>query len=763
MPDYVPIQDLTIAASLSDSDYIPISDGDSAYAIRAATLKAYAEDVAESVAEEAAETAVQAGLSGIENEISVRGKSVENDIGEITGNRPLIFIPGYYRTPTTTGIGETAYYVESDERVCAIAPCTGGDNVYGHVVGLAGTTRAFFFTDATLKVISRADANYELNGAVTAPAGSAYVILNNVLASLPNSYFGYVGDSIASSVEGLGLRLDALHGYPKNLFLNTSGFIAGSGYVYVEFEDGLPAGEYSCYLNVSSSNTGTEPYFRVVRTSTYSTANVILTRRVKNGAADCLYFKTSEPFKSIFIFAAETVGESQSYTVTVSGTEELYGGKYIKNDGATNVTKIIRNILEREKYCKLPYGDYLIDNLDMPDESALCGEGDTNVYFDSNATGVAVMMGSRCTVKDLTLFGATENITLPPSDFEPEMGDVDYLANVQPTIRDGWLYYVFDNELPAGTYRIRTNISSSNTDVKLYVKILDSASYGTSHVLEVARANNGTESWMTVSSEAPIKSVFVFAASSVSGSAGYTLTINEPTQAFSMTQLVGVRHGIAWQSKTDQADNMEFGRISNCRIERFSGSGVRARDTGTPVDNNLAVSDCFIRNCVVGIYVQRNSEFLKISNNTIVQNWYGILNRGGNNNIANCGIDGNVVGVQVDQDEGSNNGHGAITGCSINHSDGNTGYGLVIKDTGREIISNCNMYYSKIQLKNTDGNVISNCGFGRNAGLDIIGGLCSLIVGCMVMSYEQFPITRSGNTTARIINCYTRSGNEVTG
>lgn len=103
-----------------------------------------------------------------------------------------------------------------------------------------------------------------------------------------------------------------------------------------------------------------------------------------------------------------------------------------------------------------------------------------------------------------------------------------------------------------------------------------------------------------------------------------------------------------------------------------------------------------------------------------------------------------------------------IHGCSINHSDNNTGYGLVIKNTGREMVSACNFYYSGIRLEATNGNVISACGFGRNTPIDIVGGTGNLFIGCMVIgSTEGYtPVTITNNTKTKFLNCYTRSGTE---
>lgn len=59
MPDYVPIQDLTIVGSVGDNDLFPMSDGSGAYAVRGSTIKSYAATDA-AAARAAAQTAATA-------------------------------------------------------------------------------------------------------------------------------------------------------------------------------------------------------------------------------------------------------------------------------------------------------------------------------------------------------------------------------------------------------------------------------------------------------------------------------------------------------------------------------------------------------------------------------------------------------------------------------------------------------------------------------------------------------------------------------
>lgn len=214
------------------------------------------------------------------------------------------------------------------------------------------------------------------------------------------------------------------------------------------------------------------------------------------------------------------------------------------------------------------------------------------------------------------------------------------------------------------------------------------------------------------------------------------------------------KHAIEWSGNTKQ-----YGVVSNCIIQRFSGSAIYALDTMTPTDHNLTVTDCQIRNCCIGVYIKRDSEFIKITGCTITKNTIGILNRGGNNIIANCGVDANITNIIINADEGSNNGHGAITNCSVNHADNNNGYGLIINGTGRMLISNCNFYFSKIKLSDGNGNIINGCGFGNDAIIEIDEGAnnrCDIITNCMMRSTANVINVTSG--IPKISNCWTREG-----
>lgn len=63
MPNYVPIQDMTISHDLEDTDLVPVSDGETSFAVEASRFKAYSTDAAEAAAAEAVAAAAEATAS----------------------------------------------------------------------------------------------------------------------------------------------------------------------------------------------------------------------------------------------------------------------------------------------------------------------------------------------------------------------------------------------------------------------------------------------------------------------------------------------------------------------------------------------------------------------------------------------------------------------------------------------------------------------------------------------------------------------------
>lgn len=75
----------------------------------------------------------------------------------------------------------------------------------------------------------------------------------------------------------------------------------------------------------------------------------------------------------------------------------------------------IEKLLEEYKVCILTPGAYCLSGVKMPDGTCLMGMGAGTelILSDAVAEGYAVLLGSRCTVKDLTLLGTKEDMERP--------------------------------------------------------------------------------------------------------------------------------------------------------------------------------------------------------------------------------------------------------------------------------------------------------------------------------------------------------------
>ena len=398
----------------------------------------------------------------------------------------------------------------------------------------------------------------------------------------------------------------------------------------------------------------------------------------------------------------------------------------------------------------------------MPSYSTLEGCGaNTELYVLNNNIGAAAInMGTHCSVKNLALYGDEEDIELDGANIEDiqekdtnnnlwQNGDVEVSESL------GYNHIVLNNPLEPGTYVIYFNPSRSKDDTHAGVIRFSTSTTTTlseQSLISYTAFNFDSTRMAVFSIPSKAYSVRFTSSNYIANAVGISATFTDI-----VINSINAKSGISWAIPSNQ-----YGIIDNCIIAHFITAGIVARDTSTPVDYNLTISNCIIYNNNVGLYIQRDSEFNKIVNCTITRNYYGYLNRGGNNDICNCGIDANKVGVLIDEYEGSNTGHGTIANCSINHSDNNAGYGLIVKDSGRMIVNNCNLYYSKIKLENTNGNIISNCGFGRGASIEVINGGCSMIIGCMIRTAADTPITLTNNTLTKVIDCYTRDGVAIT-
>lgn len=195
-----------------------------------AAVQAKGEEVLASIPEDYTE------LSG--NVSNLKSLTLEADadtIEQITGNRPLTWYPGRYKTATTAGIGTLTSFDPNAEFVYAKVPCSEGDQFSVRVYGSNGICRGFFFCDANMICLTRmAGTNTEIDTVITAPEGAAWLILNNRLSGLASGFYGYAGDVpiryAQASVDALADNVTrAFSGFVQKNVNSSTGAITNTG------------------------------------------------------------------------------------------------------------------------------------------------------------------------------------------------------------------------------------------------------------------------------------------------------------------------------------------------------------------------------------------------------------------------------------------------------------------------------------------------------------------------------------------------------
>lgn len=197
--------------------------------------------------------------------------------------------------------------------------------------------------------------------------------------------------------------------------------------------------------------------------------------------------------------------------------------------------------------------------------------------------------------------------------------------------------------------------------------------------------------------------------------------------------------------------------VNNCSFFNYDGSALYAKNNGGITRGYIIMSDCFIKNCMVGLNLALVSEYNKFSN--IIMNGCNIacINNGGNNVFTGCTFQG-VVGFYIDGSQ-SNSGHGTCNGCTFNHINqqnqpSTLGGGDAIKIenlTNGFIFDSCQLWYGWINVSNARGIMVSNSQIGdgrQNPHVTQTGNYPLFLNGCI---FHQLP-TLSGSIIAN--NCY---------
>lgn len=195
---------------------------------------------------------------------------------------------------------------------------------------------------------------------------------------------------------------------------------------------------------------------------------------------------------------------------------------------------------------------------------------------------------------------------------------------------------------------------------------------------------------------------------------GIVFFVNKSGISISNLRIVGKSGGGIFQTAIRIDDpaistNSQLNRILNVSIDSILFHGVRLESSWVGYKGSI-ISGCKFTNCATGLYLNSRGEYNTITSNIFTANTTAISLTGGNNNISNCNVSGNTRGFTIVA--GTNELHGIISGCQINH---NTQYGISATGTTLEQrVLNCQMYYSDIEFSNSDNFKFIGCTFSTD-------------------------------------------------
>lgn len=215
---------------------------------------------------------------------------------------------------------------------------------------------------------------------------------------------------------------------------------------------------------------------------------------------------------------------------------------------------------------------------------------------------------------------------------------------------------------------------------------------------------------------------------------------------------MGSRHGILFTG------SVKRGIVDNCLIHGFDGFGIYCFDTSTASNQGLSVKDCYLIGNYGGFYARR-SEFHRISGIDCNNCYIGAEIDGGNITVNGSNFSSNQIGMSFDNEDGSasNNTHGEVVGCIIQHSRQNAV--KVNNMASGEMFVGCNIDNGGVSLIKAYRFLFSGCNFMNAFSIDITDGGLIHFADCMIRDYTKEHTTVTNNTAVKFTNCFDVSGN----
>ena len=244
------------------------------------------------------------------------------------------------------------------------------------------------------------------------------------------------------------------------------------------------------------------------------------------------------------------------------------------------------------------------------------------------------------------------------------------------------------------------------------------------------------------------------------------LSVVGSKELIALPEEVGERHGLKFEGTIISDPTIPqpaHSIVEGCFIRSFTGGGLTCTHSGGSVRCAVTASNCHIFNCGVGINIPFRSEYHQFANMLCTGNLYGCINNGGNNDFTNCGFNSNITGYVIDNTDSKspNNSHGTVSGCTFNHTNKNTGIGILIKNASHGyVFTGCQIFYSQTVIENSNNIHLNACNYGRDEVIIVKGGVMNMFTNCLFKNQPQ--VTVEDNELFRFINCFTSKGEEVT-
>lgn len=227
--------------------------------------------------------------------------------------------------------------------------------------------------------------------------------------------------------------------------------------------------------------------------------------------------------------------------------------------------------------------------------------------------------------------------------------------------------------------------------------------------------------------------------------------------SFTPNGSIGTRHGILFEYPGEGSQWRSM--VDGVTICGFSGGGITLRNAGINPGNSVLVCNAHIYHCNVGIYIPEKSEYHSFTNVNCNYNYYGAIVNTGNNQFNACHFSRNIIALQMDGSNYTNNGHGSFVGCTFNHSGGNPGTAVVLnRVTNGEAFIGCNLHYGYLVITGCKLINWSNCEFGNQTRINISASVACNFNNCMILFPDAITTNISSSRTIRFVDCYDNAG-----